>query len=124
MHLDQQVNPFIKWLRGWIKPHGNIINTLTRVELMDATLQDCQELLKDPFLSLMSNWHLQLARAYMMHPDKHIKPFLKWLWKRTKYPANRINLLTSVHLSDTTLQICQELLKSSFLFPTSAWYLK
>ena len=122
-YLDQYVQLFLKWLRGRIKSPANIINALTKVYLMDATLQACQELFNAPVLSLMSNWHLQLARLSTLQPEKQVEPFLKWLCGRSEAPAKRINLPTSVDLSDTTLLVCQELLKAPFLLPTSAWFL-
>ena len=49
LHMDQQVHPFLKWLRWRTNPPTNRINTLTRFNLADATLQACQELLKALF---------------------------------------------------------------------------
>ena len=120
LHLNQQIQPFLKWLWGRKKSPANRINTLTSVNLSDTNLQTCQELLSAPFLSTMSTWHLQLARASTLHLDQLVQLLLKWLRGRTKAPVNRINALTSVNLVDTTLQEYQELLNSPFLSPMSA----
>ena len=46
LHLDQQVHQFLKGIWRRTKSPTKRINTLTRVNLADATLQACQELLK------------------------------------------------------------------------------
>ena len=120
LHLDQQVKPLLKWLQGMTKAPANRINLLTRVDLVDATLQACQDFPKVPFLFPTSAWHLQSARASKMHLEQQVQLFPKWLWGRTKAPANSINELTRVDLADTPLMAGQDLLKSPFLFPTSA----
>ena len=58
MHLEQQVHPFLKWIRGRNKAPTNIINELTSVNIVEANLQACQELLKAPFLLPIIAWHL------------------------------------------------------------------
>ena len=59
LHLDQQVQPLLKWIQGRTKSPANTINALTRVELADTILQDCQDLLRTPLLSPKSPWKLQ-----------------------------------------------------------------
>ena len=48
LNLKQQVHIFLEWLRDQTKDPTNMINALTSVDLIDATLQDLQELLKGP----------------------------------------------------------------------------
>ena len=69
LHLDQQVQPVLKWLQGQTQDPTNRINTLTRADLVDATTQAYQELPKAPFLYPTSDWHLQLARYSTMYLD-------------------------------------------------------
>ena len=99
-HLDQQVQPFLKWIQGNTKSPANRINKISRVDLVDATLKPFQEILNTPFLYYRSAWHLQLARASMLHLDQQVQLSIKWIWGRKKSPANRINLPTSVKLTD------------------------
>ena len=119
MELDQQLQPLLKWLRGRTKASTNSINLPCIVKLADTTLQDCLQLLKNTLLPPSNAWHLQSERASMRKLGQQVQTFLKRLWGMTKYHANRINALKIVYLSDTTLQTCQELLKSPFLSPTS-----
>ena len=51
MDLEQQVHPFLKWYWGRTKDPTNRINALIRADLVVTTLQACQEVLKDPFVS-------------------------------------------------------------------------
>ena len=56
--------------------------------------------------------------------DLQVQSTLKWLWGRTKAPVNMINTLTTVNLTGTTVQYCQDLPKAPLLSPTSACNLK
>ena len=60
----------------------------------------------------------------MLHLYQQVQPFLKCLQVQTQDPANRINTLTRVDLTDSTTQACQEFLKAPLLSPTSDWLLQ
>ena len=55
------------------------------------------------FLSPTRAWHLQSEKNTTLNLNQQIQPLLKWLWGRIKSPANSINTLTSVNLTDTNL---------------------
>ena len=46
LHLKQQVQMFLEWLWGQTKYPVNMINALRSFDLVDATLQALQDLLK------------------------------------------------------------------------------
>ena len=52
------------------------------------------------------------ARDSTLHLDQQVQLLLKWITRPIKAPSHRINPLTSVYLADTTLQACQQLLKT------------
>ena len=124
LYLDQQIQPFLKWLKGQTKVFTNGIDTLTGSDLWDATLQYYQELLKARILSPTSVWHLQLTKTSMLHLNEQIQPFIQYLQWRTKAPTNRIKALIRVYIVVITLQAFQEILNAPFLYPMSAWHLK
>ena len=70
LHLDQQIQLFLKLLWRRTNASPNRVNLLTRVDLVDATLQDRQELLKAPLLSSIRGWHMQLTRYFTLHLDQ------------------------------------------------------
>ena len=91
---------------------------------MDANIQAFQVLLKALFIPPTIDWHLQSEKAFIMHLDKQVQPFLKWIWGRTKAPTNRMNRLISINLLDPTIQTYQELLKAQLIFSTRALHLQ
>ena len=109
---------------GGTKSPTNGINVHRSVDLVDANLQSCQELLKTPLISSTRAWHLQSARASTLYLDQQIQPFRKFLWRETQASANRFNKLRNVYLVDTTPKACQELLKAHLLSPESSWHLQ
>ena len=58
LHLDQQVQLFLKRVLWRTKSPANRINVLTRVDIADSNLQVCQELLKDLLLYFTIAWYL------------------------------------------------------------------
>ena len=124
LHRDQNIDPFCKGHLGRTKYHANKINTLTRIKVTDATHQACQDLLKAPFLSPTSSWHLQLARVSTVHMDQNIQPFLKGHWRQTRAHGNIIKSLTRVNVTHATLQSYQDLINTPLMYPTSDWHLQ
>ena len=108
LHLDEQIQPFLKWIWGLTKAPTKRFNGLTIINLEETTLQNCQELLKAPFLSPKRAWHLYLERVTTLHLDQQVHPFLKWIWRRTKAPTNRIIKLKRYDFMTPNLKTFQE----------------
>ena len=79
LHLNQNVQLFLKYLRGRTKASTNKINALKCINLSDATLQACQEIINPPLLTFTSVWSLQLARASILYLDQQAQPSPKWI---------------------------------------------
>ena len=127
LHLNQQVQPLLKWIHWRTKDPANRIKALIRVNIADITLQVFQYILNYPFLPPTSAWNLKFGRTFMLHLDQQVQSFLKLIRRRTKAPPKNIYALTSVDLTDATLhetlQYCKESPKAPFLSRMSAWLL-